>query len=87
MQRKHSIMPLNPSSRRMPRGVEMANMRYFLLIAVGLSSETSHSASNIINNGRVMLYRSEFDDYTAKVSHYHYFHAGGGDHTIPVFSA
>ena len=60
---------------------------YFLFIVVKLSSETSRSASNIINNGRAMLYRSEFDDYTAKISHYYYFRAGGHDPTIPVFSA
>ena len=35
---------------------------YFLVVIVGKSSETSHSASNSTANGLTMLYRSEIDD-------------------------
>ena len=43
---------------------------YFLLIVVVLGSETSRSASNVINNGRAVLYRSGFDDAGAEISHH-----------------
>ena len=64
-------------------GVEMTKILHFLFIVVESSSETSHSASNSTGNGRAMHYRSEFDDYAAKISHYYYFSAGGREPPIP----
>ena len=52
-----------------------------------LSCETSHSASNSTDKERAMHYGSEIDDYGAKISHYHYFSAGGCEGPVPVFSA
>ena len=52
---------------------------YFLLIVVVLGSETSRSASNVIKNGRAVLYRSGFDDAGAEISHHYYFSDGGHD--------
>ena len=55
-------MALTPSSWRMPRGVEMVKMMYFLVKMVDSSLETSHSASKSTDKGRAMLDRSEIDD-------------------------
>ena len=60
----------------------MAKMLYFLFTVVELGSETSHSVSNSTGIGRAMHYRSEFDDYAAKISHYCYFSAGGRGRTV-----
>ena len=65
----------------------MVKMLNFLFIIGELSCETSHSASNSTDKERAMHYGSEIDDYGAKISHYHYFSAGGCDGPVPVFSA
>ena len=65
----------------------MVKMLKFLFIIVELSCETSHSASNSTDKERAMHYGSEIDDYGAKISHYHYFSAGGCEGPVPVFSA
>ena len=48
-------MALTPSSRRMPRRIEMIKMLHFLVIVVESSSETPHSACNSTINGLGML--------------------------------
>ena len=58
----------------------MVKMLDFLFIIVELSCETSHSPSNSTDKERAMHYGSEIDDYGAKISHYHYFSAGGCEH-------
>ena len=65
----------------------MVKMMYFLISMGESTSETSHSASNSTDKERAMHYGSEIDDYGAKISHYHYFSAGGCEGPVPVFSA
>ena len=70
MKRKYSILTISPPrGMRREEGVR-AIILYFLLIVVVLGSETSRSASNVINNGRAVLYRSGFDDAGAEISHH-----------------
>ena len=63
----------------------MVKMLHFLFIIGELSCETSHSASNSTDKERAMHYGSEIDDYGAKISHYHYFSAGGCEGPVLCF--
>ena len=63
MMRKCGILAISSHPRmRREEGVR-AKMLYFLVIIVGTSSETSHSAFNSTTNGLAMLYRSQFDPH------------------------
>ena len=61
MTRKYSILIIStPRDMRREEGVR-AIILYFLVVIVGTSSETSHSAFKSTRNELAMLFRSQFD--------------------------